>query len=145
MQKKKDALIGRLRLSMSYRITLNYLKLMIINGIIFMAIFLVLYLNVQIEEYRNLAEEIVTELKQKELSDKQINPYAERGVHVMVRVQDSQEILYDDTDFTVKGFLFFKNLHIEPSDKEHKIVINETFLFEMDNKNYEAIFSYNMT
>ncbi len=145
MQKKKDALIGRLRLSMSYRITLNYLKLMIINGIIFMAVFLVLYLNVQIEEYRNLAEEIVTELKQKELSDKQINPYAERGVHVMVRVQDSQEILYDDTDFTVKGFLFFKNLHIEPSDKEHKIVINETFLFEMDNKNYEAIFSYNMT
>ena len=145
MQKKKDALIGRLRLSMSYRITLNYLKLMIINGIIFMAIFLVLYLNVQIEEYRNLAEEIVTELKQKELSDKQINPYAERGVHVMVRVQDSQEILYDDTDFTVKGFLFFKNLHIEPSDKEHKIVINETILFEMDNKNYEAIFSYNMT
>ena len=35
------------------------------------------------------------------------------GVHVMVRVQDSQEILYDDTDFTVKGFLFFKNLHID--------------------------------
>lgn len=145
MQKKKDALIGRLRLSMSYRITLNYLKLMIINGIIFMAVFLVLYLNGQIEEYQNLAEEIVAELKQEFVSDRQINPYAERGVHVMVRVQDSQEILYDDTDFTVKGFLFFKNLHIEPSDKEHKIVINETFLFEADNKNYEAIFSYNMT
>lgn len=145
LKKKRDALIGRLRLSMSYRITLNYLKLMIINGIIFMAVFLVLYLNVQIEEYRNLAEEIVAELKQEFVPDKQINPYAERGVHVMIRRKESQEILYDDTDLIVKGFLFFKNLHIEPSNEQHKIVINETFLFETDNENYEAVFSYNMT
>ena len=145
LKKKRDALIGRLRLSMSYRITLNYLKLMIINGIIFMAVFLVLYLNVQIEEYRNLAEEIVAELKQEFVPDKQINPYTERGVHVMIRRKESQEILYDDTEFIVKGFLFFKNLHIEPSNEQHKIVINETFLFETDDGNYEAVFSYNMT
>ena len=59
MQRLPSRLIGRLRLSMSFRISLNYLKLMIVNGIIFMAVFLVLYLNAQTEEYRELAEQVV--------------------------------------------------------------------------------------
>lgn len=43
---------------MSFRISWNYLKLMVVNGVIFMGVFLVLYLNVQTEEYSFLADQV---------------------------------------------------------------------------------------
>ncbi len=182
LREKRDALIGRLRLSMSFRISLNYLKLMIVNGIIFMAVFLVLYLNAQTEEYRELAEQVVAGIEARaaaesggtsqdtapagtETSDSHaprdavsagtagaalpefplLNPYTDRGLHVIVREKVSQKAVYDDTDFTVKGLLFFRNIHFEPSDHRHKVVINETMEFDVRGVKYEAIFSYNMT
>lgn len=145
LKKKKDALIGRMRLSMSYRITLNYLKLMILNGVIFMGVFLLLYMNVQTEEYRKLAVQVAAELPQGLDKENWSNPYEDRGVHVLVREKESGTVLYDDTDFTVKGFLFFKNLHIEPSNETHKVVINDTMEFTWHELKCEAVFSYNMT
>lgn len=145
LKKKKDALIGRMRLSMSYRITLNYLKLMILNGVIFMGVFLLLYMNVQTEEYRKLAVQVAAELPQGLDEENWANPYEDRGVHVLVREKESKTVLYDDTDFTVKGFLFFKNLHIEPSNETHKVVINDTMEFTWHELKCEAVFSYNMT
>lgn len=143
-KEKKDALLGRLRLSMTYRISLNYMKLMIVNGIIFMAVFLVLYINVRADEYRGLAEEVIMGLQTGAALDEDINSYRERGINVVIREKETGLLVYDDTDFHVDGFLFFRNLHIDLSNEAHRIVINESKEFLKDGVVYEAVFSFNL-
>lgn len=146
LQKRKDAWLGRLRLSMSFRINLNYLKLMVINGVIFMAVFVVLYMNVQAETYQDHAEELVVELQTGSMPlDDISNPFAEEGVRVCILEQDSGNVIYDDMDFEVKGFLFLKNLHIDPWAEDHRLVIQSTEEFLKEGVMYEAVFDYNLT
>lgn len=145
-KEKKDALLGRLRLSMSYRISLNYLRQMVLNGAIFMAVFLVLYLNVQMDAYRGLAEDIIVSLQTGVTSPEgEVNPYRARGINVMIQEKENGAVVYDDTDFQVKGFLFFRNLHLEPSNESHKIVVNTSEEFLNNGILYQAVFSYNLT
>lgn len=196
LKKKRDAFVGRLRLSMSLRISLNYLKLMVVNGVIFMGVFLILYLNVQTEEYRVLADAVTAvimdvaavkscaeigegllsdtdksggepldNLSGKRIEEQQspatwranirfrewilaqnsLNPYTERGVSLMIQEKTTGEVLYNDTEVEVKGFLFFKDLHLDLSDKIHHIIINSRHQFPVGGMTYELIYSYNMT
>ena len=55
LQKKKEALMSNIRLSMNYRISLTYMKHLLINGIVFFAVFIVLYLTSEYHEYERLA------------------------------------------------------------------------------------------
>lgn len=190
LKKKKEAFIGRLRLSMSLRISLNYLKLMVVNGVIFMGVFLVLYLNVQTEEYSTLADHVTalvvnvaaadsgagfgvdavaggrdngsgtaessTSTAGSALADKlfrewllaesdSLNPHRGRGVYLVLQEKAGGEVLYDDTEIAVKGFLFFKDLHLDMSDKEHHIIINSRCEFQVGSTVYELVYSYNMS
>lgn len=156
LKRKKDALLGRIRLSMSYRITLNYLKLLVINGVIFMAAFLLLYMNSRMEEYQELADQMMPSIYRvadKADEDKTpaagydaaVNPYLDRGIRVMVRQKESGRVLYDDTDLKVRGFLFFQNLHIDLSSDTHKLVTQCSQQFSWCGKEYEANFLYNLT
>lgn len=188
LKKKKEAFIGRLRLSMSFRISWNYLKLMVVNGVIFMAVFMVLYLNVQTEEYSALADNVTAvvvnmaalgsgaeigmslmdgygradgqEIGAGKMPDgtantrfhnwlltkqETLNPYTGRGVYLIVQEKSSGKILYDDTEFTVKGFLFFKDVHLDFSDKEHHIIVNTRIALPVGGTVYELVYSYNMS
>ncbi len=186
---------------MSLRITLNYLKLMVVNGVIFMGVFLVLYLNVQTEEYSALAHHVTAAVldvaaaqsgaaigkfvgqgqqdhvgagelpvggeqgKSKNSGEPSItgiyakesfntwlaaqkdylNPFTGRGVSLIIQEKESGKILYDDTNFKVKGFLFFKDLHVDFSDKEHHIIINSRRVFPFCGTEYEMVYGYNMS
>ena len=199
LKKKRDAFLGRIRLSMSLRITLNYLKLMVVNGVVFMGVFLVLYLNVQTEEYKNLADRVTSvvldvaaaqsgaaigkyigkgqqdaeekiisddvnqagggsgQLSEAELFAKEsfsawlatvgenLNPFTGRGVSLIIQEKDNRKLLYDDTRFEVKGFLFFKDLHVDLSDREHHIIINSRHAFSIGRTGFELIYSYNIS
>lgn len=171
LRNKRDAFISRLRLSMTLRISLNYLKLMIVNGVIFMGVFLILYLNVQTEVYRGLADHVTavlvnagavgsaadigegvamqgTDARFCEWVQGQretLNPYRSRGVYLIVQAKATGEIIYDDTEVAVKGFLFFKDLYLEPSDKEHSIIVNSRQEITVGGTVYELVYSYNMS
>lgn len=145
-QQKKDALLGKLRLSMSFRITLNYLKLMIVNGIIFLAVFQLLYLNTQMDGYRQLAADIMVQLQTGNTAfDKKANPYEEQGVTVIIKEKDSGRIVYDDTKIKLRGILFLQNLHLDTSSEKNKLIVNETEEFLREGILYQAVFSYNLT
>ncbi len=146
LQKRKDAWLGRLRLSMSFRINLNYLKLMILNGVIFMAVFAVMYLNVRTEDYQEHAGELLVELQTMNTPFDSIqNPFAKNGVQVQVSEKETGYVLYDDWDFVVKGFLFLKNVHLDPFHPEHRLVVQSTEEFIKDGVLYQAVFSYELS
>lgn len=188
LRKKRDAFISRLRLSMTLRISLNYLRLMIVNGVIFMGVFLILYLSAQTEQYSALAEQVTALLANAgaagsiaetgegavvqgeaassagavtntgsavsadarfrawvQGSQETLNPYRSRGVFLIVQAKASGEIIYNDTEIDVKGFLFFKDLYLEPSDKEHRIIVNSREEITVGGAVYELVYSYNMS
>lgn len=146
LQKRKDAWLGRLRLSMSFRINLNYMKLMIINGVIFMAVFIVLYMDVQSEDYQERAEALLVSVQTGDMDLTTLeNPYQSKGVRVCFLEKESGKVLYDDRDFQVEGFLFLKNIHIDPWDSEHRVVIQSTEELLKQGVLYEAVFHYNLT
>ncbi len=146
LQKRKDAWLGRLRLSMSFRINLNYMKLMILNGVIFMAAFAVMYLDVRAEDYQSRAEELLVEVQTAEVPLNNIhNPFAKDGVRVQISEKETAQVLYDDRGFVVKGFLFLKDVHLDPFHPEHQLIIQSTEEFIKDGVLYKAVFSYDMS
>ncbi|MDE7211223.1 MAG: HAMP domain-containing protein [Lachnospiraceae bacterium] len=74
-----------------------------------------------------------------------LNPYTGRGVYLIIQEKSSGKILYDDTEFTVKGFLFFKDVHLDFSDKEHHIIVNTRIALPVGGTVYELVYSYNMS
>lgn len=140
---KKNALFGKLRLSMSYRISLNYLKFLIINGVIFMAAFVLLYINAQISDYRKSAEQIISQFS---ADGKGIeNNDVQHGIQIMISRSDTGEIVYNDISFPIKGFLFFQNIHIDLSDKNHRLIVNEDDSFVSSKIEYTVKYSYNLS
>ena len=68
-----------------------------------------------------------------------------QGVSLIIQEKDNRKLLYDDTRFEVKGFLFFKDLHVDLSDREHHIIINSRHAFSIGRTGFELIYSYNMS
>lgn len=59
IRKKKEQWLGSFRLSMAFRISMAYLKLLLTHGILFMIIFSFLYMFSEKAEYDRMASNLV--------------------------------------------------------------------------------------
>lgn len=150
IKNKKDALLSKIYVSITDRIAVNYLKLLIISGLIFFTVFLGLYINVHISKYDELAEEIVVMLETStddiSLSG-DINPYDDRGIYFQLyEIKDKQEIqVFNDFRYNVKELSGIFGIVYFTSDKDFKMIAKESSVFIKGTKKYKAVFYYNMT
>lgn len=147
IRKKKEEFFGKLRLSITYRIAWNTLKLMIANGILFFLIFLILYLSVERSSYKELAESIVVNLET--FADdfgSEINPYRSRGIYLKVIKKETQETIYNDITIPLQKLKnYFKFIYYTPKQKMYRFVLEDTMEFLQGRSEYIALFYYDMT
>lgn len=147
IRKKKEEFSGKLRLSMTYRIAWNTLKLMVVNGVLFFLIFLILYISVERSSYRELAESIVINLET--FADdfgNEINPYRDKGIYLKLTKKQTQETIYNDSIIPLEKLKnYFKFIYYTPKQTEYCLVLEDTIEFFQGGQEYLAWFYYDMT
>ncbi len=145
IRKKKEAWLSTFRLSMAFRISMAYLKLMLTHGILLLLGFFVIYMSSVKQDFEQLSKDFIAHTKESSYEGIQ-NPYYSRGLSMMVWDKASGNIVYSDIDYKpLTEDAFFLGVHFDPRSKYYSLVVNEKREFSAHNINFSATFQYNMT
>ncbi len=145
IRKKREAWLSTFRLSMAFRISMAYLKLMLTHGILLMLGFFVIYMYSVQQDYEQISKDFITHTKESNYTGIE-NPYYSRGFSMMVRDKETGSIIYSDLDYKpASAKAFFHGVHFDPTSKYYSMVFYENRQFSAHGINYLAAFEYNMT
>lgn len=149
LRRKREELLGKFRFSIAFRISLHYLKLLIINGVLFMAVFSLLYYGAEWRNCNNKALLIINNFNQY-LSDKSviINPYYVDGISLKIVDISLKNEVYSDILFDIsEENKIFNHIYYK---KEYEDVRSNLILYEKDdltinNREYTVYFQYDLS
>jgi two-component system sensor histidine kinase ArlS len=137
--------LSNFRLSMAFRISLAYLKLLLTHGLLFMAGFFLLYMYAEKVSYDHMAENIVSAVME-EGETSWVNPYYMQGLTMrIVGISSNNEVYNDITYQPSSDRAFFHEIHFNRKSKINVLVINEEREFAVNDTDYIAKFQYDMT
>jgi signal transduction histidine kinase len=141
---KKEEWLSNFRLSIAFRISLAYLKLLLIHGVLFMFGFCLIYMNYEENKFDQIAGHIVDSVQNE--GDAFYNPYYLQGITMMIRNETQGRDVYNDmVNIPSKELAFFHGIHFDTKDKNNALIIKEARGFEVGGTKYKAQFQYNMT
>lgn len=144
IRKRKEAFLHNFRLSMAFRISLAYLKLMLTHGVLFMAGFFLLYMYSEKENYDQLAVDIIASIKE-EGGSECVNPYYMQGLSMSIVNKETGQEIYNDIAFLPDSEkAFFHGIHFDGRDKDI-LIVNEDKDFTANETEYQAKFQYDMS
>lgn len=135
------------RLSLSLRVSLNYLRFFLINGMVFFFILGFLYLRVEMRETKEIAEQMVVLL---EMDEKKFVEYAvkEQPENLAVYWKDGEEttLLYqkEEENWQQDSYMFGV-FHYEKEDGEIKLLIKDKEKLFRNGKEHEVYFYYDVS
>ena len=135
------------RFSLSFRVSLNYLRIFLLNGIIFFFILGFLYVHEEMKPARNVVEQMVVLL---EMDEKKFVEYIvnEKPQNLAVFWKDEDEIrqLYADGDEKWEEYRYiFGYCHLERKNGEWKLLIRDKQNVFRNGENYEITFYYDVS
>ncbi|BCN32984.1 sensor histidine kinase [Anaeromicropila herbilytica] len=174
IRRKKEKFLSQFRFSIVFRIALNYMKLLVINCSIILAIFVLFFLYIEERDYDKRAESIRSSLEKgtitvseyapdkhnkspKEALDslfdfvrkqEKVNPYLIDGLSLRItKIEKNQRVvIYTDIDYDVsKNQKFFDKIYYNGNSKKNRLIIHETKEFNKDNTKYMIYYQYNLS
>ena len=135
------------RFSLSFRVSLNYLRFFLINGIIFFFILGFLYVHEEMKPARNVVEQMVVLL---EMDEKKFVEYVvqEQPQNLAVFWKDGEETrqLYENGDEDWQDYLYiFGYCHLERKNGEWKLLIKDKQNVFRNGEIYEITFYYDVS
>ena len=145
IRKKKEAFLSKFRLSMTFRISMAYLKLLLTHGILFMFGFFLIFMYSEKEKYNNLADDVINTISKQGISGYE-NPYLVEGLSIKLQPANQSKALYDDIAFRpASKKAFFLGIHFDMKDSDNALIINDNKKVTINGNGYRALFQYNMT
>ena len=151
IRKRREEWMGNFRFSIAFRISLHYLKLLLINGIVFMAVFSLLYYGAEWRSSEKKAQAIIERIQNpqiKELTTEMINPYYIQGISLKIVNNRTKEEIYRDTLFDVSGErkilkrIYYKRGH----NKLHPVIIlYEEKQLSINKTKFDVYFQYDLS
>lgn len=157
LKEKRDNFLKKLRLSLAYRISMNYLKLLVIYGIVFFLGFGILYMWEEKNGYDEFANAIITELEREyekigDVSSKNAKPmedtylrFSDLGITFSVTDCESGETVYSNHGDYGSSKRYFHRIIMDNKNLGRIFYMEEVIPCKMGVKEYEAHFIYNMT
>lgn len=145
IRKKKEEALSNFRLSMAFRISVAYLKLLLTHGILFIGGFFLLFMWSEKAYYDQKADEIINRCKTTDLVEC-INPYYMQGITMKLMNKNTGEEIFSDMAYNPvakKDFLF--GIHFDHKSKNNMLVIMIKKEFANNNNKYTAQFQYDLT
>lgn len=134
------------RLSLSLRVSLNYLRFFLINGIIFFFILGFLYVHEEMEPARAVVEQMVVLL---ERDEKKFVEYAvsEQPQNLAVFWKNGEETkkLYENGEEDWQKCKYFFGYHLERRNGEWKLLIRDKQDVYRNGQSYEITFYYDVS
>ncbi len=142
---KREEFRSNFRLSIMFRISLGYLKLLLTHGLLLMAGIFVIYMYTEKADYSNMSEDIIASIREAQGSI-YINPYYMQGLSMKIEDTDTKEEIYNDIAYRpTSDKAFFHGIHFDRKSDKHIFVINEEKDFLVDGTSYRATFQYDLT
>ena len=149
LHKKIEEHKSKIRLSLTLRISWNYVKLLLLNGVVFFVVFAVLYIGEEKKDYTERAENMVIQIERK---DKNVIDAIQRQPDMTFRILDKDgQLLYEDACFH-EGEQFHKNRNevislfsLDLFGERQSLLVMEAFDTMLAGKPCEIQFEYNMT
>ncbi|QHQ60271.1 two-component sensor histidine kinase [Anaerocolumna sedimenticola] len=148
-RRKKEEWLGKFRFSIAFRISLHYLKLLIINGAVFAIIFSMLYYGAEWRNYNKKADRIMENFKNngKSQNNKILNPYIIDGFTLKIINKDTKSVIYNDTGKDYSGDKkIFGYITYQRNDNVFMpiIIISENREITTGDETYKLYFQYNL-
>ncbi|WFR57528.1 HAMP domain-containing sensor histidine kinase [Anaerocolumna sp. AGMB13025] len=150
-RRKKEEWLGKFRFSIAFRISLHYLKLLVINGAVFVVAFMMLYYGAEWKSSNKKADKIIDFIQKSNpeaITAETVNPYFMDGITLKVVDNTDNTVIYDDLNKDLSeekkifGHIFYKS----SDDFFIPIVImTDTEEISTDIKKYTVHFQYDLT
>lgn len=145
IRRKKEEWLSNFRLSITFRISLAYLKLLLTHGILFMAGFSLIFILTEKAEFSRMSDDILESIVQMDGSQ-YMNPYYLQGLSMKIINKETDSEVYNDIAFLpVSERDFYYGIHFDRKSEQNILVLNEDKNFQIEDKRYEAQFQYDLT
>ena len=94
IRKSREEWLSSFRLSIAFRISMAYLKLLLTHGILFLAGFLIIYMYTEKVDYDRMAAKIIDTIQEEGISQLE-NPYDSQGLYIKITDSDQRELFND--------------------------------------------------
>ncbi len=143
LRRKREEWLSNFRLSITFRISLAYLKLLLTHGILLFVGFFLVFISAEKSGFEEKAKEII-KLVETGGEEALTNPYREEGL--TIRVETSGRVLYDDIAHEERdGMEFLFDVHIDLNSLEDAVIVKEDKNFSVNGRDYTANFQYNLS
>ncbi len=150
-RRKKEELLGKFRFSIAFRISLHYLKLLLINYIIFMGVFSLLYYAAELRNSKDKAQEIIAHLQNTQVNNlktENINPYNIQGISLKIVDKNQNAQIYSDiiSDITNEKKIF-RHIYVKTGqDRLHPVIMySEQKEVKIAGKDHTVCFQYDFS
>lgn len=142
LKQKQSKMLSKLRFSMEFRISLNYMRFLIIYMFLFMILFIALYYMIERKEFVYKVKDIIS----LEENDRYYNPYKYEGISYRIKNLKTDEIIFDDIEYDIyskRNTIF--NIYIKDDNSQEICIVKDKIKFNKNKIEYEGYFQYNFT
>ena len=145
IRKKREEWLSNFRLSMAFRISMAYLKLLLTHGLLFMLVFFFLYMFSEKAAYDQKAQNMISAIEEKGL-EKIENPYFLMGITFKITEKETDKEIFNDIVMSAQNRKeFFYGVYFDHKNKINILVIDDVKYFNYQDKKYRAVFEYDLT
>ena len=150
IRKRLQLFFSQFYFSIAFRISLNYLRLLIINGVLFCFLFVSVYLGIATYDYNRTKNTLMENLKNGEIQINQLeenNPYFSEGLSIEVVKESSKEVLFSDIQDVVPDtkLLFNHIFYGEIEGIQHRLIIKSHEKLLLNGEKYTIYYQYDLT
>ena len=144
IRKRRELFFSQFYFSIAFRISLNYLRLLIINSVVFCFLFIGVYLGIAAFDNNRLEKQMVLSLENEEISITDLeerNPYYTEGMSLKITNDDTKEVVYNDTVYNIeRRDTLFDKVFYGNIGGQKVLIIKDKQSVEIGGSNYTLYF-----
>lgn len=141
---KKEVFLSNFRLSIAFRISMSYLRLLITHGVLLIIGIFILYMYEEKKDFDKIANNIIISLQEEKLPEI-INPYYNQGISMVITNMETGKEEYDDTSYLPNDQVIFHSIHYNSKNDQNILMFDEERELSNQQGMYKAKFQYDLT
>lgn len=149
IRKRRELFFSQFYFSIAFRISLNYLRLLIINSVVFCFLFIGVYLGIAAFDNNRLEKQMVLSLENEEISITDLeerNPYYTEGMSLTIINDDTKEVVFNDTVYNIeRRNTLFDRVFYGNIEGQKVLIIKDNQSVKIGGSNYTLYFQFDLS
>lgn len=149
LRKRMGLFFSQFYFSIAFRISLNYLRLLIINSVVFCFLFVGVYLGIAAFDNNTLEKQIILKLENEEISIADLedrNPYYSEGLSLRITDEATKEVVFNDTLYNIeKRNSIFNKVFYGDIEGKKLLVVKDKQKVKIGDSNYTLYFQFDLS